>query len=56
MTEALQTVTLNHKNVTWNSQPEQLTCVIVEPRNHANLQGALYYIIWQMFMQIQTQA
>lgn len=42
MTEALQTVTLNHKNVTWNSQPEQLTCVIVEPRNHANLQGALY--------------
>ena len=42
MTKALQEIRLNQKNVKWHPTPKDLTCVIVEPRNHPNLRGALY--------------
>lgn len=42
MTRALQHVRLEPAHVIWDVNPKGLTCVIVEPRNHYNLIGALY--------------
>ena len=43
MNFALQKIKLNNnKKIVWEHNPKKLTCIIVEPRNHPNLEGCLY--------------